>query len=333
MTTLAGVDVGGTTCGVSLGTSAEGEVEVTATASFDTPDGPGTTLDRLVDELDALVAETGARPAAVGVSCGGPLDSDAGLVHAPPNLPDWDGVDVVNPFAERFGVPAALENDANAGALAEWQWGAGRGYHNVVFLTFGTGMGAGLILDGSLYAGTNDMAGEVGHVRLAPEGPVGYRKAGSFEGFCSGSGIERQARARAERLLEAGDPPAFCKRREDLPSVTAARVGEAAQAGDEVAREILRDVGTRLGQGIAVLVDVVNPERVIVGSIYPRQQSLLEQPTKAALREEAIERSRAVCEVVPPGLGERVGDFAALAVAANALDEEDGNGDGDSDGH
>src|SRR5690606_9115141 len=108
------------------------------------------------------------------------------------------------PFRDRFGVPVGLQNDANACALAEWKWGAGRGARNMIFLTFGTGMGAGLILDGRLYAGTNDMAGEVGHMRLAPDGPEGYGKRGSFEGFCSGGGIARLASAKAADWLRSG---------------------------------------------------------------------------------------------------------------------------------
>ncbi len=175
---------------------------------------------------------------AVGRRCGGPLDSTQGLILSPPNLPGWDRVDVVTPFRERFGVPTSLQNDANACAVAEWQWGAGRGVRSMVFLTFGTGMGAGLILDGRLYAGASDMAGEVGHIRLAEDGPLGYGKRGSFEGFCSGSGIARLAQSRALEAIQAGTPPAFCPTLADLDKVTAASVGKAAQAGDLLARAI-----------------------------------------------------------------------------------------------
>lgn len=321
MTLLAGIDIGGTTCSVALGEANEGDVELTNKTEFSTPGSPETTIERLTRELDELVERRGERPVAIGISCGGPLDSDRGLIFSPPNLPEWDGIDVVEPFEDRFEVPTALQNDANAGALAEWQWGAGRGHDNVVFLTFGTGMGAGLVLDGSLYVGENDMAGEIGHVRLEDEGPVGYRKAGSFEGFCSGSGIAQLARERAEERLEAGQPPSFCASRDELSEITAEKVGKRAQAGDELAREIFHEVGERLGQGLAVLVDVLNPARIVVGSIYLRQQSILEPAAREILREEAIERSLDVCEVVPAGLGEQVGDFASLAVALNELND------------
>jgi glucokinase len=319
MTLLAGVDIGGTTCSVSLGDADGGNVALVEKTEFPTPESPAATLERLTEGLADLIETVGERPAAAGISCGGPLDSGEGVIHSPPNLPDWDGIDVVEPFEDRFGVPTALQNDANAGALAEWQWGAGRGHDNVVFLTFGTGMGAGLIVDGSLYVGENDMAGEIGHVRLEDDGPVGYRKAGSFEGFCSGSGIAQLARERTEEALDAGRTPAFCPTRDELPDITARTVGEAAQDGDELAREIFREVGEHLGRGLAVLVDVLNPSRIVIGSIYLRQQSFLEPAAQRILREEAIERSCEVCEVVPAGLGEQVGEFASLAVAMNEL--------------
>ena len=184
MTLLAGVDIGGTKCAVGLGWAEAGTVTPLHKRRFPTPATPEAALAQLVTDLETLVREQGeGAPAAVGVSCGGPLNSTQGLILSPPNLPGWDAVDVVSPFREHFGVPAALQNDANACALAEWQWGAGRGCRSMVFLTFGTGMGAGLILDGQLYAGITDMAGEVGHVRLAEDGPLGYGKRGSFEGF------------------------------------------------------------------------------------------------------------------------------------------------------
>jgi glucokinase len=234
-------------------------------------------------------------------------------------LPGWDGVDVLSPFRERFGVPAALQNDANACALAEWQWGAGRGHDSIVFLTFGTGMGAGLVLDGRIYAGASDMAGEVGHVRLAEDGPLGYGKRGSFEGWCSGGGIARLAQARALAALQAGQAPAFCPTLADLETVTAATVGAAAQDGDPLAIEIYETVGQYLGRGLAMLVDVINPERIVIGSIYGRQQALLAPVALQVLREEAHPHALAACEIVPAGLGERVGDYAGLAVAMMAM--------------
>ena len=109
-----------------------------------------------------------------------------------------------------------MQNDANAGAIAEWKYGAGKGYNNLIFLTFGTGMGAGLILNGKLYSGTTDLAGEVGHIRLAEMGPVGFGKAGSFEGFCSGGGIAQLAQIKVREKLQMGEKVSFCESIDDL---------------------------------------------------------------------------------------------------------------------
>jgi glucokinase len=323
MTLLAGVDIGGTKCAVGLGLAEAGRVVPLGKQQFPTPRSPDATLVRLVEALEALVRARGeGPPAAVGISCGGPLNSTRGLILSPPNLPGWDRVDVISPFRESLGVPVALQNDANACALAEWQWGAGRGCRSMAFLTFGTGMGAGLILDGRLYAGITDMAGEVGHVRLAEDGPLGYGKRGSFEGFCSGGGIARFAQTRALQEIQAGSRPAFCPTLADLEAVTAEKVAEAAHAGDPVALAIFTTVAQALGRGLALLVDILNPERIVIGSIYARQRSLLEGEALRVLAQEAHPHALAACEILPAGLGEQVGDYAGLAVALMAAEEE-----------
>lgn len=323
MKLLAGVDIGGTKCAVSLGrlNASEG-IDIVAKTKIPTPPTPEAAVGQLLQALDELLSrQAEGRLAAIGVSCGGPLDSRRGLVLSPPNLPGWDAVDIVTPFKARFGVPAALQNDANACALAEWKWGAGQGCRNMIFLTFGTGMGAGLILNGALYAGTNDMAGEVGHMRLEPGGPVGYGKAGSFEGFCSGGGIAQLARQITRRALDEGGAPSFCPTAEELPRLTAEIVGHAAEAGDPLAQAIYRASARRLGRALAVLVDVLNPERIVIGSIFGRQRQLMEPEVLRELEREALPLALSVCEVTPAGLGEAIGDYASLSVALNHLNE------------
>lgn len=184
-----GIDMGGTKCAVVAG-RADGKILRRIAFPSGKDAHPDEFLPRFYEAIDALLREYngGAAPAAVGVSCGGPLDTRRGVIQAPPNLPLWDEVPICALLSERYGCPAYLQNDANACAIAEWRFGAGRGTRNMVFLTFGTGLGAGLILDGRLYEGTNGMAGEAGHLRLAADGPEGYGKRGSFEGFCSGAG-------------------------------------------------------------------------------------------------------------------------------------------------
>jgi glucokinase len=319
---LAGVDIGGTKCAVCVGQLTPSGIAISGKQRFSTPAAPGETLTTCADALTELKKTLpGEEIKAIGISCGGPLDSRQGLILSPPNLPGWDKVNVVAPFQRRFDVPVALQNDANACALAEWRWGAGQGCRNIIFLTFGTGMGAGLVLNGKLYSGTNDLGGEVGHIRLADDGPVGYGKAGSFEGFCSGGGIARLAQVRALASINAGNAPLFCPSESYLPTITAESVADAALQGDPLAISIFDIAGHYLGRGLAILVDILNPERIIIGSIYTRQRDLLEPVTLRVLRQEALPLALEVCQIVPSGLGELVGDMAGLAVAEMALVE------------
>ncbi len=310
MKKFIGIDVGGTKCAVVLGDSNGNILEK---KKFDTRGSSGEVLSRIIQETNTIMDNNGARGSVVsaGISCGGPLDPDSGVILSPPNLPGWDSVPVTSIVSEALGFPVYLQNDADAGALAEWTWGAGKNLRNLVFLTFGTGIGAGIILNGSLYHGSNGTAGEVGHIRLAEDGPEGYGKRGSFEGFCSGGGIASMANARSSELRRAGLTPS-------LPSSYTARdIGEGASNGNSAALEILSRSGKYLGRGIAILIDILNPEMIIIGSIFIRCEKYLRPSMERAIREEALSRSAEICRIVPAGLGESIGDYAALGVAVN----------------
>jgi glucokinase len=319
---IAGIDIGGTKCSISLGKMTSNGVELITKSIFPTQPAPDKTISKILSTLEKLnnKISPGQNPEAIGISCGGPLDIENGLVLSPPNLPEWTHVDLFSPIQKMFPVPIGLQNDANACALAEWKWGAGKGCKNLIFLTFGTGMGAGLILNGKLYTGSNDMAGEIGHIRMADTGPMGYGKPGSFEGFCSGGGIADLAREMARTKIAQGIQPSFCKSLDDLAEVSAETVGAAAQNGDPLALEVYSIVAKKLGLGLAILVDILNPERIIIGSIYQRQQALLEKEVMNVLRQEAHPVSLAVCQVVPSSFGEQVGDLASLSVAMTMLE-------------
>jgi len=252
----------------------------------------------------------------IGISCGGPLNSKTGTVLSPPNLIGWDNIPIVQITEERFKVKTYLQNDANAGAIAEWKYGAGKGFNNLIFLTFGTGNGAGLILDGKLYSGTNDLAGESGHIRLAEMGPVGFGKAGSFEGFCSGGGIAQLAQIKAREKLQMGEAVAFCKSVEDLSNITAQTIAEAAFKGDTLANEIYNICGFYLGRGLSVLIDILNPEIIVLGGIYGRAKKLLDPAMRKIIEVEALSLSYKTCKIVPAELGEKIGDMAALSLAS-----------------
>ena len=286
-----GLDIGGTKCALVSGTES---CEILSRYEIKTADYPDWR-----DLIDALLAQRPAgQYAAVGVSCGGPLDSARGLILSPPNLPGWDEVPIVAYLQEKLGIPAFVQNDANACALAEWRFGAGRGCRNMVFLTCGTGFGAGLILDGRLYSGTNDMAGEIGHVRAEKDGPEGYGKRGSYEGFCSGAGIAQ---------LTGG--------------VSAREAVQRADAGDERMLAALHASAERMGACFAMMIDLLNPERIVVGSIFARAERHFRDAMQRVIDREALPLSRAVCRVVPAQLGDAIGDYAALSVGIDGLAE------------
>ena len=321
MSYLAGIDIGGTKCAVSIGKTTEDDgVKICYKEKFPTPESPVEAVHKMTETLSVMLA---AHPEialkAIGISCGSPLDSKKGVIMCPPNLPNWDHIDVVTPFVKLFGVPVQVQNDANACGLAEWLWGAGRGTHNMIFLTFGTGLGAGLILDGRLYCGTCDMAGEVGHVRLSEDGPEGYGKKGSFEGFCSGGGIARFAVPYIEEWVRKGGKTQILKPGKTPGEITTADIGSAAGAGDELALDLLKKAGENLGKGLSMLIDILNPERIVIGSIYLRQEDILREPMLEVVRRETLLQNRQVCQIVPAGLGEQLGDYAALSVAGNLL--------------
>lgn len=312
-----GYDIGGTKCSIVLGDKEFNIYEKTVFPTR-TERGYREILDDFKKYTNALFSKYARRDLVrIGISCGGPLDSEEGVIYSPPNLPGWDAVPIVEIFEEAFAVPVAVQNDANACALAEWMMGAGVGTKNMVFLTFGTGMGAGLILNGKLYTGTNDLGGEVGHIRLAEDGPVGFGKAGSFEGFCSGGGIARLAVRMIKERLHAGERVGFCPSESQVREVTAQTVFEAAMAGDPLAIEIIDVSAAYLGRGLAVIIDILNPECIVIGSIYTRNVALLKPRIEKVLEQEAIPAARKVCRIVPAALGDDIGDHAALCVALN----------------
>lgn len=318
MRNILGVDIGGTKCAVTYGRCEGSDIEIADKVSFLTTTCPET-IENLKSGIRQIMERNGLTSEntySIGISCGGPLDSRTGVVMSPPNLPGWDNIPIVRILSEEFGVPAAIHNDANACALAEWTFGAGKGSRNMAFLTFGTGLGAGLILDGKLYSGTNDNAGELGHIRLSDFGPVGYGKSGSFEGFCSGGGIRQLAQSLVKERLQMGRSVSWCPDG-DIEKITAKVVADAAREGDALAKEIY-DISSRyLGIGLSILIDIINPEVIVIGSIYTRNEDMMKPVMESVIAREALPLAAKVCRIVPAALGEAIGDYAALSVGAN----------------
>lgn len=312
--TILGIDIGGTKCAVALGRSDGKILGRKAMATEVDRLSPQDVLERLAAIARELMASTkdADRPIGVGVSCGGPLDTKTGIIHSPPNMPEWKAVPVRAFFEKALKLPVRIENDANATALAEWKYGAGKGTQNFVFLTMGTGIGGGLILDGRLYRGTNDLAGEIGHQTILMNGPLcGCGKRGCLEALASGPAIARLAResmvyGRHKKVLAlAGGRPA---------DITAAHVVEAANSGDAFARQILEEAGTYMGLGIANVIQILNPERIALGTIAVHAGEHILNPIRAAVAEYAWKRSADVCQILPAALGDEAQDLAAIVL-------------------
>lgn len=309
---ILGFDIGGTKCAVITAEVDGDKIQLLKKEVLptDLSVSPYVMLERLICSADGILEK---KPDAVGISCGGPLDIKEGLILSPPNLPGWDKVKIVKKLRQHYGCEVKLQNDANACAVAEWNFGAGKGTENMIFLTFGTGIGAGLILGGRLYTGTNGNAGEIGHVRLEKDGPVGYGKKGSFEGFCSGGGISQLGYSLALERLRKGSCPLYFNESMTQKDVTAKNIAAAAKNGDETALEVFRICGEGLGKGLSVLVDVLNPEAIVLGGIFPRCKELLLPHMEKVLEEEALPFSLERCKIVPAFLGENIGDYGAVS--------------------
>lgn len=316
-----GFDIGGTKCAVILGKgemSADFNELIIDKIAFPTNVKRGwkAIVCEMLNTADELLSRNGIKKPAseligIGISCGGPLNSRKGTVNCPPNLPDWDNVPICDIFEEHFGIRPNLQNDANACAVAEWKFGSGKGTENMIFLTFGTGMGAGLILNGKLYSGTSDMAGEVGHIRLEQDGPEGYGKKGSFEGFCSGGGIARLARIIMDEAKKKGENSLLFTEEE----ISAKTVAIAAKNGDALAKRIYDKCAEKLGMGLSILIDILNPEAIVIGSIYSRDKDLFDGIINDIIKNEALSYSYEVCKILPATLGNSIGDFAALGLS------------------
>ena len=309
---ILGFDIGGTKCAVTLAHFDGEDVKILNKKEIPTDLSVSgeKMISRLMDLADTLPTSNIDR---IGISCGGPLDSKNGIILSPPNLPGWNNVKIADIIEAKYKIRPVLQNDANASAVAEWKFGAARGCRNAVFLTFGTGLGAGLILDGRLYEGTNGNAGEVGHIRLEDDGPIGYGKRGSFEGFCSGGGIARLGRDLAKKYVRDKRSVSFYKDGDDESKITAKLIAEAARSGDECAREIYRSCAFHLGRGLSIIIDILNPEVIVLGGIFLRSSELLIEEMTEIIEKEALAPSISCCRIVPAMLGESIGDFAAIA--------------------
>ena len=310
-TGVLALDIGGTKLAAGL-VDATGRVRSFLVAP--TPDGPEPALDVLFALGRKAVADAGAdwpEVAAVGIGCGGPLDAERGVLLSPPHLPGWVDVPVAALAAAAFGRPAVLDNDGTAAAEAEHRFGAGIGTSQMVYLTLSTGVGGGAVLNGQVYRGATGNGAELGHVVVDWQGRPcrGCGGRGCLEAYVSGTSI-------AERARELLDDRSSLSTVEHL---TAADVAAHASAGDPLATRVWRETIDALGTGLTSIVNMLEPELVVLGGGVTRSGDALIAPARVAVRAAAMTPGGRSVRVERAALGDQVGVVGAAAVAMRRL--------------
>jgi glucokinase len=314
-----GIDLGATKISTAL-VDAVGKIIAQDYRETRAVEGQKAVIERMVDAAHQVMDEANIAPAqitAVGVCSPGPTDSRTGVVTAPPNLPGWKDVPLKQIIEEALGITTFLENDANAAALGEHRFGAGRGVQNMIYVTASTGIGGGLILNGQLYRGATGAAGEIGHITVLPWGPYcGCGNRGCLEALASGTAIAREGR----EMVRRGVPTLIADLAEGNPErVTAKLVAEAADKGDAEAQELLAEAMSYLGVGMANLVNLFNPELIVIGGGLTNMGEGLFGPVRRTIERRAFFAAAQAARVVPAQLGDDVGVLGAVAVAMAQL--------------
>lgn len=317
---FAGVDLGGTKI-MAVVVDAQNNIVGDQRLPTEAAKGAEHVIGRMVEATQAAASEAGVSLTdltAAGISAPGPIDWKEGVVTDPPNLPGWHDVPLTRLFAERSGIPAILENDANCGAVGEHQFGAGRGYRHLIYVTISTGIGGGLIIENELYRGASGAAGELGHIIVAEEGPAcGANHVGCLEAFASGSGIARQAQA----LIDAGGMPRTARIAEQNPPLSAHSVHLAADAGEPEAKAIIATAARYFGMGLATMINAFNPEMIVIGGGLTQLGDAYLGPALEVARARAFEQPFQDARIVEWELGERGTALGALAVARSRYGE------------
>jgi glucokinase len=311
---IVGIDVGGTN--IVAGTVAEDGSEILGVLSVPTKseDGADAVVARIVDLARASMAQAGKREiAGVGIGSPGPLDTKSGVVLLTPNL-GWVNMPLRDRVANGLGLPATLDNDANCAIFGEWWRGAARGVEHVVGLTIGTGIGGGIVLYGDLYRGASDIAGEIGHMTIDSNGRrCNCGNYGCLEAYASGPAIA----ARAVEGIEAGAATVLPRYvAGELHKVTAQVVYDAAHAGDEFALEVVRDTAKFLGAGVANIINIFNPQVVVICGGVTLAGDKLFVPLRSEVKRRAFKPAVDVCRILPGELPGTAGVWGAAAVFA-----------------
>lgn len=315
-----GVDIGGTKISVCLGDE-NGKVKNSCrckTASLKDSTKGIVEIDSMIDTLLKEAALNRDQIDAIGLSCPGPISHKEGKILNPPNLEGWENTPIVSIFEKKYNKPVFMNNDANSAAIAEWEFGSAKHTPNLVYLTLSTGLGGGIIIDNKLLQGNADVAGEVGHYILDPDGPVCFcGQKGCFEAFCSGRNIAKNAQDEIRKkdistiiLQEAGG---------DIEKIDMICIIEAMKKQDPFALTIWENFIEHLAQGIGILLMTLNPDAIILGTIAIHTKSLLLEPLKEKLPRFAWKLAIDNCKIEPSILGSGISELSSLALAINGM--------------
>lgn len=317
------IDLGGTKVRAIVA-DLEGNVKSEDIRSSRAGEGLDITLDTMVATLVTACTAAGITQRdlkGLGVASPGAVDAYRGIVPDAPQLPGWRDVPLAEMLEKRLGVPVWLENDANAAALGENRYGAGRGTRHMLYITVSTGVGGGIIIDGGLYRGARGAAGELGHVIIDLNGPpCGCGGHGCLESLASGTAIARVGR----ELVESGSAPRLAEISQREGELTAELMSRAAYDGDEVSRRVFHDVGTYLGVALAGYVNIFNPEAILIGGGVARAADLFMMQARTVMEQRAM---RAPLEDVRLGLaelGDQIGSLGMIARVSDAVAEREG---------
>lgn len=307
MYTILGLDIGGTKTAVVEG-SYEGEILQRLEIKTLSNKPVSSTIPRITSLMRDVIVKAAAYGRFIdhiSVSIGGPLKINEGFLIDPPHLIGWHNFSLKQYLSSQFPLlPVDIEHDGNAGALAEFYFGAGKGrkdLQHLIFLTFGTGLGSGIIINGEVVYGASDTAGEVGHLRLSERGPVGFGKEGSWEGLASGAALVKLANKQNAPRWPEGTP--------------IREVVEAILSDDPEALAVAKEAGRWMGQGIALLIDTLNPQLVTLGSLAVVLGDRILGPAREVVEREALPQAVAACTIQATALGKSIGDVASLMAA------------------
>ena len=310
---ILGVDLGGTKIATALAT-AQGEILARGRRPTPAQAGPDAVIKSICATIDKILSAKKLEPSqllGIGIAAAGIIDSDKGKVVSSPNLPGWHEVPLGDAVEQRFGIPVYLGNDATLAALGEWRFGLKKGIANLIYITVSTGIGGGIIAGGKLYTGACGVAGEIGHMTIDINGPkCNCGNIGCWETLASGTALAREA---VKQITEGAKTSIIELVNGDISKIDAKVVDLAAKQGDELAKELISRLGYYLGVGLVNLVNIFNPELILIGGGVAKTGDLLLQPAIKVVKERAFSTPANAVEIKPALLGDDSGILGAVA--------------------